>query len=340
MPASIRNAIMRICEENYVVPRRLLPLTDVMAQHVLRSDNSSSANALLVALFDSRIEMVVLNDRGDPLFVRELGFRWNGGEMERLRTDVERTMLFAKQRLSSTIEVVSLMGVEAVEAARHLQPHFNIQLQPDEQSVDASFWAAEVNRLPKRTKTNFIPRSMQRAITSRQLKNAGKRMAVAASLAAAIVVLSVEYFVFLYAGDEHTVDARIGDLEIRYHQLMSEADELDQLEHRLALLTGPTHAFPVILMERLGDLLPDSMVVNRVLVQKQAAGWSFQMSGTNQPTFADTAESLGLLEQRLSEAPWHATVSSTWQDTWLQQLRAGQAVSDDMISFQLDGQLQ
>lgn len=340
MPANVRDAIMRICEENYIVPRRLLPLTDVMALHVLRDGRQHDENALLVALFDSRIEMVVINAAGDPLFVRELGFHWNAGEMERLRTDIERTLLFARQRLSSTIGFVSLMGVDAVEAAEHLQRHFDITLQPDEQSLESSFWAAEVNRLPKRTRTNFIPRSMQRAITSRQLVNTSKRMAVTASLVAIAVMVSVEYFVFQFSATDHLIVDRIEDLESEHAGLVIQRDELEELQAQLAVLQPSEHALPLVFMQRLGAVLPASMVLNRVDVQRSDAGWSFQLLGANQPTLTDTAVNLQVLAARLGDAPWYATVSDSWQEEWLEQLRNGQAVSDGAIRFQMEGELQ
>ena len=340
MPASIRDAIMRICEENHIIPRRLLPLTDVMAQHVVRDGHKHEENALLIALFKSRIEMVVINAAGDPLFVRELGFHWNAGEMERLRTDIERTLLFARQRLSSPIGVVSLMGGDAIEAAEHLQPHFDITLKPDEESLEASFWAAEVNRLPKNTRTNFIPRSMQRAITSRQLVTTSKRMAITASVVAFAVMLSVEYFVFRYSDADHLMVNRIDDLEAEHLRLDGERDTLVQLRGQLALLQPPEHVLPLVFMQRLGDLLPENMLLHRAELTRAETGWSFALQGTNQPTLSTTAGNLQQLAVRLSDSPWYAQVSDSWQDAWLQQLRNGQAANDELVRFHLEGELQ
>ncbi|MEM9604485.1 MAG: hypothetical protein AAGA11_16590 [Pseudomonadota bacterium] len=339
MPASTRDAILRICEENHVVPRRLLPLTDIMAQHVLRVDRDHHEHTLLVALFDSRIEMVVLSADGDPMFVRELGFSWHGGGVERLRTDIERTLLFTKQRYQSTISAVTLMGVDAVEAATLMQPHFDITLSPDELSLEHGFWAAEINRLPKRTKTNFVPRSMQRAVTNRQLIATGKRMALAASLCSIAAIASIEFYIFQHAKQNADLISQIEQLRTEQSDLLAQRETLTTLEQQLATLTDPEHVLPVLFLQQIGDVLPESMVLRRIELEQRDTVWAFRLAGINYTSLADAAHSLSELESRLARAPWHAAVSASWQDAWLEQLRNGRAAGDAEISFEVEGDI-
>ena len=111
MPKEFLDAVIRICRENHLTPMRLLPLTDVIAQQISARYESAEQVVLAVALFNERIEFVVASQSGEVLFVRELNYQWGAAEQNRLRVDIERTVLYVKQRQRGINRIMFHWGV-------------------------------------------------------------------------------------------------------------------------------------------------------------------------------------------------------------------------------------
>ena len=89
MPKSIVDALIRICEEYYLHPRRLVPLTEILSEHVRKLGAEADDILLVVAIFNRRVQMLVANGRGDILFVRELAYAWRHDKTDRLVVEVK-----------------------------------------------------------------------------------------------------------------------------------------------------------------------------------------------------------------------------------------------------------
>lgn len=339
MPANIRDTIMRLCDQNGLVPRHLVALTDVMAQHFEDISDKRSKNDLLVALFESRVEMVVVTGEGEALLVRELGFHWKDGNMERLRKDLDRTLLYAKQRFGDSVSSVRIMGVDAITAAEKLQPHFSISLEADKESVDPLFWASEVSSLARKTKSNFIPLMMQRSITGRQLLRLGSRMTVTATVVAISVLVLVELMIVKYGRLDPDIAQKTMELQQRKEQLKMEFSKLSMSQSRLDNLSGHTASLPTWFFSSLGSLTSDEVLLNGVALEKRGVQWRFILKGEVNASLASAATTLKDLELALSREPWNAAVSNDWERVWVEQLTKGRATENGLVSFQLEGQI-
>ncbi len=339
MPRNKLDAIMRICEQSHVIPRRLVPLTDVMAQHYLQLNLPNEQFTLLIALFDSRVEMVVVSGSGEVLFVRELGFHWKFDDMERLRTDMQRTLLYAKQRHASVVTHVSIMGVDAADAENHLQPHFEIPVTSDTDAIDAIFWASEVSTIPRRTTSNLIPPTMRRTITSRQIVRTTTWMAITATIAAIVVVVQVEFLVARYGKKSQQTIALTIELEEEKALWTGRRIHLSEAKKRLEVLTHKAPPLPAWLLANLGDIVPEDMILNKAEVMRKDRRWVFNLHGATIPSLNDTASTIEELEHRLSESPWNAHVSRSWEEKWLKQLSNGKAGETGLIAFHMNGEL-
>lgn len=339
MPAAIRDTIMRLCDRHGLVPRHLVALTDVMAQHFEDISDKRSKNVLLVALFESRVEMVVVTGEGEALLVRELGFHWKDGNMERLRKDLERTLLYAKQRFGGSGSSVRIMGVDAIVAADKLQPHFSISLEADKDSIDPLFWASEVSSLARKTKSNFIPLMMQRSITGRQLLRLGSRMTVTATVVAVTVLVLVELLIVKYGRLDPDIAQKTLELEQRKAKWKHEFSKLSESQRRLDHLAGETASLPTWFFSSLGSLTSDEVLLNGVALEKHGSQWRFMLKGEVNASLADAATSLKDLELALSDEPWNAAVSNEWEQIWVEQLTKGRATENGLIGFQLEGHI-
>lgn len=339
MPAEIRDTIMRLCDQSGLVPRHLVALTDVMAQHLADISDKRSQNVLLVALFESRVEMVVVTGEGEALLVRELGFHWKDRNMERLRKDLERTLLYAKQRFGDSVSNVRIMGVDAISATEKLQPHFNITLEADEDSIDPLFWASEVSSLARKTKSNFIPLMMQRSITGRQLLRLGSRMTVTATVVAISVLVLVELLIVKYGRLEPDIANKTLELQQRKEKWKNEFSNLSMSKNRLDNLSGHTASLPTWFFSSLGSLTSAEVLLNDVALEKHGVQWRFMLKGEVNSSLAEAASTLKDLELALSGEPWNAVVSNDWEQIWVEQLTKGRATEKGLVGFRLEGQI-
>ena len=317
LPERILGTIMHVCENNSLVPRRLVPLTDIMVQHFEQEKLLEQQVSLIIALFESRVEMVVVRDSEEVLLVRELGFHWKFDGMDRLRLDMERTLRYAKQRHACLISQIFLMGEGAAEAAENLQSNFDVPVKSYLHADSALFWATHVSFLPRRTTSNLIPPMMQNTITSRQWRKAGFVMAATSSLVAAVVVAQVEFLIAKYDNLHAQFLQLSAELLEEKHRWEEKYRQLDDSQNRIDQLTLDKPPVPAWFLAGLGDMVPENLILTRAQIRNQDSSWGFLLEGSTKPTLADTAQLVEQLEDSLRQDPWNAFVSRSWQSKWL-----------------------
>jgi len=338
MPKTLLDPIIRICQENHLTPMRLLPLTDVMAQHVPSIYESAEEVILLAALFDERIEIVVATDRGEILFVRELKYHWRDERLERFQIDIERTVLYVKQRQRS-VNRISLMGAEANIAAEVLRTRVKLTVDVDGKALDRFFWARAVTKLDNDITSNFIPKSVQHTALRKRAVRGASWLAVAATLCAVVVTAWVEFLFYQQGKNDPAVAKSIASLAVERDLLQAEADHVTSLNQRLGHLSPRHPAIPGWFLSRLSELIPEQAILNSAEITWANGQWEFALEGATTPTLAASANILAAFEKRLGENPWNATVSDQWRVEWLDQLRLGKAAATGMLGFRLSGDL-
>ncbi|MEM7468242.1 MAG: hypothetical protein AAF387_15335 [Pseudomonadota bacterium] len=338
MPKGKLDAIIRICQENHLTPMRLLPLTDVMAQHLPPLYQESEEVIVVAALFDERVEIVVANNFGDILFVRELKYHWRDDGLERLRVDLERTVLYVKQRQRSVTRI-ALMGTEAASAQTVLQSHVNFPIDVDDDSSEAFFWARAVADISNDVTSNFIPKSVQRTALREKAVRAASWLAVAASLSAISVTGWVEYLIHQQRQQDPIVANSISSLNNQRAALLEKAGQLEVLKNQLVELSPAYPAIPAWFLSHLGDLVPEHAVLSVAELSLSDGRWRFKLEGATSPTLAASADTLAEFESKLSRTPWQANVSDNWRVEWMDQLRSGQAAKTGLLGFRLAGEI-
>jgi len=337
MPKNIVDAMIRICGDFFFVAKRLVPLTEIFTNHVKSLKLASVEKLLLIALFDNRVQMVVANGNGDILFVRELGYSWNENEGKRLLTDADRTLRYAKQRTGGEIDRVIIMGGESEPVLEVLKKNISLPIEIDERSADVFFWAKKAINLPVTNENNFIPKLARRAVTHRSVLR-GAVMAFALLLLITIGFVSwVEYQLFDFDVTRQEVEVDIDELQ----------QQLSEMKRRMALanreksqidkfiVTEPD--LPVIFFSYLGRLIPDAVTLENADIHREKQGWTFRLTGHSSLSFTDTPVALSKLESGFTLKPWNAKMTQGWQQTWLEQLKAGAASNTDITGFEMVG---
>ena len=340
MPGYIVDAVIRICEDFYLTPKLLVPLTEIMSEYVRSKGRTDDQSLLLIALFDDRTQMVISSARGDILFVRELSYPWNASNEQRLATDINRTVGYARQRIGTRIGGAWLIGELATAARDSLESLIETSLDLDAETAAPEFWMTEVAALPLRLESNFIPTLARSSFSFRTFMRTAIAMCAATWLGALGFFLTVEYNISQHLRDRRDVAEDIARMQDRLARKNAEIDAMQNQKNTLDLLNVDAFNFPALFLSHLGDIVPDGLVLVEAEVTRIEDGWNIALAGQSQLSLPQIAPQLMTLQGNLTGDPWHARITTSWEDTWMQQLDGGSAVADGDIGFEIRGRFQ
>lgn len=338
MPRHVVDAVLRICGEYYLAPKRLVPLTEVISEHVPEYGEPAEASLLSIALFQARTQILVSKGNGEVLFVRELTYAWCPETEERLLTDINRTIGYAKQRIGGGIHSAWLMGENANAAAASIDAGVSVPLRVDDMATDPNFWMTEVSLLPTKLDSNFIPPLARKSINSKTLMRAGVMIAAVLVIAAGIVTVTMESLLHLHRVNELALFAEIHEMEDEVLRLEAQLERAASAQDRLDQLSVDSFNLPALFLSHLGNLVPHGVVLMEAEVNQIDSAWQVTLKGKSQQSLADSTPILAALERGLEEAPWNTTIVQSWDVVWMEQLRTGQAAASGDIGFEIRGQ--
>lgn len=339
MPRRVVEAVIRICGEYYLTPKRLVPLSEIIAEHVPVLGAEASDVLLLIAMLAERVQLVVAHGDGEVLFVRELQYSWQNENMERLVVDINRTIGYAKQRIGLRPDSAWVMGAYADQVIGTFERDLECPVQIDQSAVGTDFWMSEVANLPQRLDSNFIPRLARRAVSRKSLMRAVVLTGFSLFGAAVSVGVVVQWLVMTRLLDAQVIENDIAGLEQDILQLQEELRVFDLEQLRLNQLTADAFNLPALFLSHLGDMVPEGLVLNNASVVREDDYWSVELTGTTELPFERAPAEFALLESRLAAAPWNAQVTQSWRDAWMEQLRSGGAAAEGTVGFRISGRL-
>lgn len=339
MPKYIVDAVIRICEEFYLTPKLMVPLTEIMSEYVPGLNCDETEAILLIALFDDRTQMLISSDQGEILFVRELSYPWNSDNTERLTVDINRTVGYAKQRIGGNVQHAWLIGELAIAAGEDLAGKIDVSLEYDRQAVAPEFWMTEVSRLPQRLASNFIPVLARRSITSKTFMRAGVLMSAVAAITALAFCLTVEWTLFKNRTDYIAVRQVINEKTDELATLTAEVALMDIEKTKLDILNVDAFNLPAIFLSHLGDLVPEGLVLTSAEVKRGDHSWVIALAGKSTVSLGDVAPLLSRLQKKLEADPWNTDFTVSWERAWMQQLSQGQASQSGDVGFEMQGVL-
>jgi hypothetical protein len=338
LPMRMRDAMLRICQENHVAPMRMHPVTTVVSSVTKKRDFPPDEIVLVAALFESRVELIVADGRGAGLFERKLNFAWDIDEGERLTTDLERTLLYVKQRQQAATRIL-ILGRDAELVAGTLRDKFQIAVEFVPESSEPIYWAHAVGLLGGVHKSNFVPRSVQRAELDRRILRATSWLTVATVLCTLMVTLGVEFLLYQQHQRDPNWHSRLDALTRDRDQLLVARENIAGMRVELAQLTPDNRATPAQFLAELGNLLPETALLSKAEFRQEGAHWRFDLAGATRPTMADAVATLESITTNLAAPPWSATVDDSWRGLWLDKLRNGGAADPGLVGFTLNGDI-
>lgn len=338
MPKYIVDAVMRICEEFYLKPKLLVPLTEIMSEYVPKLGKDDDEALLMIALFDDRTQMLISSGCGEILFVRELSYPWSPETSSRLSTDINRTIGYSKQRIEGELNQAYMIGENAKLAKEDLESRIDVELIYNELAAKAEFWMIQVAGLPQGLSSNFIPALARQSITGKTFLRAAVMMSGVTVLSAILLCGSIEYVLFKSGLDSASLSKDVLELEENLERMQTKVDFMKLESAKLDILNVDSFNLPAIFLSHLSELLPPELVLTKVEVTDQDGTWDIQLNGLSSVALSDSAPALAQLEKSLTGEPWNTQITQSWETSWMKQLNAGSATQENQIGFEIKGQ--
>ena len=337
-PKRFVDAIIRICEEYFLQVRSVVPLAELVARVALPACTSADEVVIATAVLRDRAVLSVVRADASVVFARTVALGEYGEVDDRIPLEINRTALFAKQKIGKSIDAACVFAADAALAAR-ISPQLELTLR-DVPVVDNEFtWARALAAQNLAQLGNLVPRFRQRALSQRSLTRAAMLASAVLWVVAIVSVAWVTQFNSRVAGRGSIAQAALPALETETATLTAELEQLTARRQRLDELSPTLAAVPAGFMHQAGLDLPASLTLTQARVRRVDGGWDFRLEGLADSRLEVTLPTLEHLSASLEGAPWHAVVNPGWRQTWLQQLRSG-AAANGPIRFALHGQLQ
>jgi len=347
LPTDFRDAIIRMCEEFHLYPVTLLPLSEVMAVHVRSLPCKDDSVVLSVALFAGQCELLAVRGDGSILFVRDLGYGWNGYE-DRLAMEIERSLLYAKQRFAKEVSHVWITGRQSELAVTNLAEKLLIPVSLADDESESYDWAYISGGIHARSYSNLIPSAVSRKRSYRQMLRVSMVLIVVLMLFSGLIAWQVERLIVEQRAVVSSMTKQMNQLrsdkDLWHHKWDAYEKSVSEVK-QFSKASVPSIA-PLQFTRYLATILPAGLVLTRVHVALQGGGegahqWVFEIQGVEKDKHLySLPEQLKLFESALSQQVLHANISQSWRKLWLQQIKQGGTDSDHSMLFTIKGVIQ
>ncbi|MDQ6951711.1 MAG: hypothetical protein Q9M26_08610 [Mariprofundales bacterium] len=344
LPRTFRNGFVRICEEFYLTPIRIIPLSEVMGRQVAKLmvplEGGTELFCILVALFDRHTEILVARGDGTVLFLRDITFQWRKN-MQRVEREVERTSLYAKQQFGVQVSTIWLTGDDCDQVAAELvkTSTSDVRVDPEIKSVEG--WAVAVTELPKKLTSNLVPWYVQQRPLRRMMLRIGLFFAVLLVLLTVGTVGTVESLIDRDDSFEKG-GAQIQALQTKIAEWQQRLSDSKQMAHDVqnyVVLRQPPA--PLLLLRYLGSVQPQGVVLNQAeatMLGKGGTKVHFLLRGEAGDSPDQGGKLLARMEQNLAQPPLAARITLHGEQSWEKAVQRGSSVAlSTPLRFELHG---
>ncbi|NKB99869.1 MAG: hypothetical protein GKR90_15415 [Pseudomonadales bacterium] len=340
LPRNIVDSTVAACTAAGLAPKRYVPLTEIVSDYIPTTDIEPSQMVIVLACFDQRVEIILALGDGEALFVRELNYGATADMVERLVTDVNRTVRYTKQQVGRSVDVAWVMGHPEWQVVEGLREGVEVPVEFDADASDPNFWSLWATRLSGKLSANFISAFEQKNINVEMFRRVG------VYTTAAVIVLSALMTVLSSALVAHRNDqmeeimqrsdavrTTIDSKEMMLAELVTQQGHLDRLR-------ATSQNLPSLLMLHLSRLVPEDVTLTSVSVNQSPDGWHVEMQGRVHGYMRHGARVLAGFENRISGPPWQIHVHQSFKSTWMEQFSQGKMGSAAEAGFFIAGSLQ
>lgn len=337
MPQRIVDATVRMCQEFYLTPRRMVPLTEIVSEVVVDYPIEKTNLIIVTALFKHRTEILISLGDGEVLFVRELPYSGNEENQDRLVIDINRTIRYAKQRFSKPVQETWLIGERTALLCEIIEDQIESNLNYDPKGLHPYYWVTQVANLNGQLSTNFIPLLARKEINRTLVYRMAIWIFIITLSVTFFTTLSVEYALAKQAVNRNHINTDKIELENKINRIKTLIKKEESEKKRLKMLQANSKNLPALFVNHMGDILPDGLILSNLEVKSINTKWQVTLKGTSHLQLEQLVDTLQLFESKLSAPPWNIHVKKSWKSSWYKQLESGAASNNTLIGFELIG---
>ncbi len=339
LPKDFLREIIQSLEGLRLFPKVLLPLSEVMAQHVSKLPVDDDVIVAMVATFSGETDILIARGDGKILFIRDLGYNWQDN-VEVLVRDIDRSILYAKQQFGVAVSVLSIAGDGAEDLDEQLRQRINLPVvNTSEDDHHAYCWAEDICSLSPRRTSNLIPHHVQYS----RLENTIWRLSVFAAavlIVSTILILAQVEIVVSTSPVVHNAKQKLAGLRDQRTELREKVEAAEALKKRLIRLSRPSKAaYPLYFFSYLGEVLSPELVLDSATVNNKDGVLYFTLTGVAAHSTDATSliRYMNALQHRLSGPPLHAVIDNSWRQSPDKILGSGSSNVSKQLAFTLKG---
>lgn len=315
LPQAVFDQIVATFEALHLQLGKFFPLFALLPQQLHRLELERDEIVLMVTENAGVTSMVAGRRDGQILFGRSIFNDWRR-DANRVATEINRSILFARQRFGITIDTVYLVG-ESISATRDaLQPLLDRSFLLKTGECPAREWLGHVHRLPGKDTANLLADRLQHQAQRKLVRFVFTGTIWLVFALAALAALRAEW-------NYQLRQSYIADLQHNRAQLES---TLAMLVHRETTARQSTLLVGEVLENKappvaasfsrwLAPQLPDFLRLTSLTVAWQPAesAWTFRIEGVSRAEVDETLLTLDELETRLTTPPFRARITTNNQ---------------------------
>ncbi len=339
LPRYLVEETVSACADVGLAPKRYVPLTEIVSDYLPTAGVEPTDLLVVLACFEQRTEIIVALGDGEALFVRELNYGAHEDTVERLITDVNRTVRYTRQQLRRQVDTAWIMGHPPWTIVERLRQALDVPVHFDADAADPYFWSVWATRLSGRLSANFISVFAQKNITQDVMRRAG------VWCTAALVVLAVCMTLFSTGLVSHRAE-QIRQINYRTDAARQSIDDLELAlqagktkQQHLQRLRATSYNLPSLMMLHLSYLTPDDVTLTEVEIQQDGEGWLVDLRGIVGGDMRHGARVLAGFEQQLQQPPWDVAVTQSFRSTWMEQFNQGRLDDGGGLGFSIAGEI-
>lgn len=331
--------LIAVCQHHHVSITKLIPLSEIMSLEAFQFSTNHHEIILMIAMFDNITEILVTRGDGKVLFLRDLNHNMKHDSIDRLVSEINRSMLYAHQQFDVDVDEIVLVGDAPVHMAETLKQYLSLPIG-NSQSDNPYFWAKEAALLSPTVEGNILPIQFQFERVGMRIK---RMLTIAGTIAFMVVAgltINMELEVRALAEQAKSNRSGLKELLLTQSQLSQKITTLENVSKRIHELRN-TQVYPIAgwFLAELPSLLPQPLVLTDSFIQYKNQQWYFSLQGKALGKASLAPQYLSRLEENLKALPLTVDINQSWKDTWFYHMQKG-GYGTQETAFEIKGRLQ
>lgn len=338
LPRYYLEGLSMVCLDAGLYLNQLVPLTRVMARRFQDLQIADDELAALVDKLYNKVTMLIGKKDGSIFSDRHLLANIDTTEdMERMGKEINRSILFNKQKFSEKVALVRLSESFPEEFFASVKKYVNVRVEPSPK-IRRFYWIKELLTIPARERGNLVSRKEQREQVIRKWTRTAASLILTLFLGAVSTTALVEYLLYKERKPLAAIKSQVLVLQNEKESWEKRRAEFNRLEYTIKTVEEDRiPPLPGWFIGYIGTVLPDGLVLTKSRVEYRDGGWEILIEGVSKKGHEKTAENLRQLSRDLETGPFKVSVNDSWYQDWLKELKSG-IISDYRVSsFSLTG---